>query len=285
MRLQPTEPDSMHRVRGTRRARGQHGALPIRMARGTSRHMYAMPSVTTRSAPTRTTAALTANFFEKTMKKQRKTNLRYQLNSTPTLFLYCWDRIRNRKKPQPQTDNAPPNPRYAYTTKAPAPPLTRNAPNTRDNPPSEPESPTTGAMVPWFWIELFCGFASFTRYAITQPSGWNGACIIVDFRTPHELGITDLVALPNVFFICMDLSHMTYEDINIWSLSLLGRAITELYAIHASHPCDTLSLASACMGELHRGPNSAPISWMAQHHDSMLQNLLSILESVHKLRG
>ena len=136
-------------------------------------------------------------------------------------------------------------------------------------------------MVPWFWIELFCGFASFTRYAITQPSGWNGACIIVDFRTPHELGITDLVALPNVFFICMDLSHMTYEDINIWSLSLLGRAITELYAIHASHPCDTLSLASACMGELHRGPNSAPISWMAQHHDSMLQNLLSILESVH----
>ena len=137
-------------------------------------------------------------------------------------------------------------------------------------------------MDTWFWIELFCGYASFTRYAMTQPSGWSGACIIVDFRSPADLGITDLVALPNVFYICMDLFHLTYADLETWALYLLGRTLADLYAIHASHPCDTLSLASACMGELHRGPNSSPVSWMAQRHDAMLHNILQILESVYR---
>ena len=158
---------------------------------------------------------------------------------------------------------------------------TSRTPHTMDDSPPRSVSPVSDTITAWFWIELFCGYASFTRYAMSQQPGWSGACIIVDFRPPDELGITDLITLPNVFYICMDLFHLTYADIETWCLSLLGRALTELYAIHASHPCDTLSLASACMGELHRGPNSAPVSWMAQRHDAMLYNLINIMETIH----
>lgn len=134
--------------------------------------------------------------------------------------------------------------------------------------------------IPWLWIELYCGSAAFSRHLLSLPLGATGACILLDNRNPTDIGITDLLTMPNVHFIQFDISNISLHDLRVWTESLLHTSLLGLFAIHASHPCDTLSMASAPLGQIHRTPSGAPISITAQIHDSTLNNLLLLLKHI-----